>query len=146
MKAFLAALLLASTVSQDKPPRALDLLDESGQQYEKSGSGWSVKFTGNNLKQVSIYVAQPGEMIVLAALLANKADVQDASGLQAILLRANEDYDYIKTTIDDDGDYMIRLDLLALGLTGKRLSEHLVQIATVVDLLEPSVSKFRKKK
>jgi hypothetical protein len=146
MKAFLAALLLASTVSQDKPPRALDLLDESGQQYEKSGSGWSVKFTGNNLKQVSIYVAQPGEMIVLAALLANKADVQDASGLQSILLRANEDYDYIKTTIDDDGDYMIRLDLLALGLTGKRLSEHLVQIATVVDLLEPSVSKFRKKK
>ena len=145
MKTLLLALLLAASSSQDKPQRALDLLDESGQQYAKSGTGWTVKFTGNNLKEVSIYVAQVDSVIVLGALVALRSEVRDVPGLNEALLRANDDYDYVKTTIDSDGDYSVRLDLLAHGLTAKQFSEHLVQVATVTDLLKPIVDKFKKK-
>jgi hypothetical protein len=145
MKSLLLAFVLAASMSQDKAPRALDLLDQSGQQYEKAGTGWNVKFTGNNLKQISIYVAQLDDVIVLATVVALKSEVQDIAALNTALLRANDDYDYVKTTIDDDGDYSLRLDLLAHGLTGARFSEQLVQIATAADLLKPTVDKFRKK-
>ncbi len=145
MKTLLLALLLAAGSLQDKPQRALDLLDESGQQYEKSGSGWTVKFTGNNLKEVSIYVAQTDTVIVLGSLVALKSEVRDVTGLNDALLRANEEYDYVKIVIDSDGDYLVRLDLLAQGLTAKAFGDHLVQVATVTDLLKPTIDKFKKK-
>ena len=78
-------------------------------------------------------------------MLVPGTDVADIAGLQGALLRANDDYDYVKTTLDDDGDYSIRMDLVAAGLTGKRLADQLVQIATATDLLQPVVDKYRKK-
>ena len=131
--------------AQDKPPRVLDLLEESGHQYEKAGNGFAVKFNGNNLKDIRIIVIQAGEVIVLGSVLVPGTEVADAAGLQAALLRANDDYDYVKTTLDNDGDYAIRMDLIAAGLTGKQLAGQLVQIATAADLLKPVVDKFRKK-
>lgn len=145
MKLLVLALALVAVGAQDKPPRVLDLLDESGHQFEKAGNGFAVKFNGNNLKDIRIIVVQAGEVIVLGNVLIPGPDVADVAGLQAALLRANDDYDYVKTTLDDDGDYSIRMDLLAAGLTGKRLADQLVQIATATDLLKPVVDKFRKK-
>jgi hypothetical protein len=145
MKLLVLALALIAFGAQDKPPRALDLLDESGHQFEKAGNGFAVKFNGNNLKDIRIIVVQAGEVIVLGNVLIPGTDVADVAGLQAALLRANDDYDYVKTTLDDDGDYSIRMDLLAAGLTGRRLADQLVQIATATDLLQPVVDKYRKK-
>ena len=88
----------------------LDLLEESGHQYEKAGNGFAVKFNGNNLKDIRIIVIQAGEVIVLGSVLVPGTEVADAAGLQAALLRANDDYDYVKTTLDNDGDYAIRMD------------------------------------
>ena len=82
---------------------------------------------------------------MLGNVLIPGTDVADVAGLQAALLRANDDYDYVKTTLDDDGDYSIRMDLLAAGLTGQRLADQLVQMATATDLLKPVVDKYRKK-
>lgn len=144
MKFLVLALVFVVLGAQDKPPRVLDLLDESGHQYEKAGSGFAVKFNGNNQKDIRIIVVQAGDVIVLGSVLATRADVADAPGLQEALLKANDDYDYVKTTIDNDGDYAIRADLLAAGLTGKRLADQLVQIATATDLLKPIVDKYRK--
>ena len=145
MKLLVLALALVALGAQDKPPRVLDLLDESGHQFEKAGNGFAVKFTGNNLKDIRIIVVQAGEVVVLGNVLIPGTDVADVAGLQAALLRANDDYDYVKTTLDDDGDYSIRMDLLAAGLTGQRLADQLVQIATATDLLKPVVDKYRKK-
>ena len=145
MKLLVLALALVAVGAQDKPPRVLDLLDESGHQFEKAGNGFAVKFNGNNLKDIRIIVVQAGEVIVLGNVLIPGTEVADVAGLQAALLRANDDYDYVKTTLDDDGDYAIRMDLLAAGLTGKRLADQLVQIATATDLLKPVVDKYRKK-
>ena len=145
MKLLVLALALVAVGAQDKPPRVLDLLDESGHQFEKAGNGFAVKFTGNNLKEIRIIVVQAGEVVVLGNVLIPGTDVADVAGLQAALLRANDDYDYVKTTLDDDGDYSIRVDLLAAGLTGQRLAEQLVQIATATDLLTPVIDKYRKK-
>ena len=145
MKSFLLVVAIATLGIQEQVPRALDLLEESGHQYEKSGSGWAVKFNGNNIKEIRVIVVPAGELIVLGAVLATKPEIADHAGLQEALLRANDDYDYVKTTIDNDGDYSIRIDLLAVGLNGKRLAEQLVQIATATDLLKPVVDKFRKK-
>ena len=145
MKLLVLALALVAVGAQDKPPRVLDLLDDSGHQFEKAGNGCAVKFNGNNLKDIRIIVVQAGEVIVLGNVLIPGTEVADVAGLQAALLRANDDYDYVKTTLDDDGDYAIRMDLLAAGLTGKRLADQLVQIATATDLLKPVVDKYRKK-
>lgn len=145
MKLLVLALALVALGAQDKPPRVLDLLDESGHQFEKAGNGFAVKFTGNNLKEIRIIVVQAGEVVVLGNVLIPGTDVADVAGLQTALLRANDDYDYVKTTLDDDGDYSIRVDLLAAGLTGRRLADQLVQMATATDLLKPVVDKYRKK-
>jgi ABC-type thiamine transport system substrate-binding protein len=145
MKLLVLALAFAALGAQDKPPRVLDLLEESGHQYEKAGSGFAVKFNGNNQKDIRIIVVQAGAVVVLGSVLATKDDIADAAGLQQALLNANDDYDYVKTTIDNDGDYAIRADLLAAGLTGQRLADQLVQIATATDLLKPIVDKYRKK-
>lgn len=131
--------------AQDKPVRVLDLLEESGHQYEKAGNGFAVKFNGNNIKDIRIIVIQAGDVVVLGSVLVTGAEVGNAAELQAALLRANDDYDYVKTTIDNDGDYTIRTDLLAAGLTGRRLADQLVQIATATDLLMPLIDKYRKK-
>ena len=145
MKLLVLALAFVAGGAQDKPPRVLDLLEESEHQYEKAGNGFAVKFNGNNLKDIRIIVIQAGEVIVLGSVLVPGTEVADAAALQAALLRANDDYDYVKTTLDNDGDYTIRMDLLAAGLTGKRLADQLVQIATAADLLKPVVDTYRKK-
>jgi hypothetical protein len=145
MKSLLLAVAIATLGIQEQAPRALDLLEDSGHQYEKAGNGWAVKFNGNNIKEIRVIVVPAGELIVLGAVLATRADIVDHAGLQEALLRANDDYDYVKTTIDNDGDYSIRMDLLAAGLNGKRLADQLVQIATATDLLRPVVDKYRKK-
>jgi hypothetical protein len=145
MKLLLLAVAIATQGIQEQTPRALDLLEDSGHQYEKAGNGWAVKFNGNNIKEIRVIVVPAGELIVLGAVLAPKAEIADHAGLQDALLRANDDYDYVKTTIDNDGDYSIRIDLLAVGLNGKRLADQLVQIATATDLLKPVVDKYRKK-
>jgi hypothetical protein len=140
----LLALALTTFGAQDKP-RALDLLEASGQQYEKAGNGWAVKFTGNNLKDIRIIVVQTDELIVCVSYIAAKADIVDTAGLNDALLRVNEDYDVVKTLLDDDGDYALRMDLLPAGLNGKTFSAQLVQIATATDLLKPVVDKYRRK-
>jgi Putative bacterial sensory transduction regulator len=145
MKTLLLAVAIASLGVQEQVPRAIDLLEESGQQYEKSGTGWVVKFEGNNQKQIRIYVAQVDEIVVLATVLALKPDVSDHTGLMEALLNANDDMDYVKTTIDGDGDYALRMDLLAAGLNGKRLAAQLMQIANATDTLKPIVDKYKKK-
>lgn len=145
MKSLLLALAVAASAAEGQAPRALDLLEESGHQYEKSGNAWTVKFNGNNIKEIRVFVVQAGELIVLGAVLAASNDVADRVGLMEALLKANDDYDYVKTTIDNDGDYAIRMDLLAAGLTGKRLADQLTQIATATDLLKPIVDRYRKK-
>ena len=113
MKSFLLAVAMATLGFQEQVPRALDLLEDSGHQYEKAGNGWAVKFNGNNIKEIRVIVVPAGELIVLGAVLATKPEITDHAGLQEALLRANDDYDYVKTTIDNDGDYSIRIDLLA---------------------------------
>ncbi len=145
MRSLLLALAVATSGIDGQAPRALDLLEESGHQYEKSGNSWTVKFNGNNIKEIRVFVVQAGELIVLGSVLATRNEVTDRAGLMEALLRANDDYDYVKTTIDDDGDYAIRMDLPAAGLTGKRLADQLTQIATATDLLKPVVDKHRKK-
>ena len=49
MKSFLLAAAMATLGIQEQVPRALDLLEDSGHQYEKAGNGWAVKFNGNNI-------------------------------------------------------------------------------------------------
>jgi hypothetical protein len=145
MKTLLLALALATFGAEEQTPRALDLLEASGQQYEKAGNGWAVKFTGNNLKDIRIIVVQTDALVVAVSYLALKDEIADKAGLHEALLTINEDYDVVKALLDDDGDYALRMDLIPHGLTGKLFSEQLVQIATATDLLKPIIDKFRKK-
>lgn len=145
MKSFLLAVAIAALGIQEQAPRALDLLEESGHRYEKSGTGWAVKFEGNNLKEVRVFIIEAGDLFVLGSVLALKDEIADRTGLMEALLHANDDYDYIKTTIDNDGDFSMRIDLLRAGLTGKHFANQLMQIANATDLLKPVVDKYRKK-
>ena len=79
MKLLVLALALAAAGAQDQPPRALDLLEDSGHQYEKAGDGWAVKFNGNNLKDIRIIVVQAGGVLVLGSVLATRNEIADTS-------------------------------------------------------------------
>jgi hypothetical protein len=146
MTIFLLALAVAFTgLQQEQLPRAIDLLEQSGHTYEKSGTGWAIKFKGNNQNEVRVFIVQTDEMLVLGSVLAFKNEIGDRPALMESLLNASDDYDYVKTTIDNDGDYATRMDLEREGLTTKRFNDQLMQIATVTDLLKPIVDKYRKK-
>ena len=144
MKMLLLALALVALGGQDKPPRALDLLEASGHNYEKSGNGWAVKFEGNNQKEIRIQVVQTESLVVLVTVLVFKADVRDAAGLNDALLHKNDDFDLVKVTIDDDGDYLARMDLPPAGQNGETFKKQLMQMALVTDALKPIVDKYRK--
>jgi len=145
MTSLLLALAVAVLGWQEQTPRAIDLLEASGHQYEKSGTGWAVHFEGTNQKQIRIFLVQVEDLIVLGSILATKADVADRAGLHEALLVASDDIDYVKTVIDNDGDYALRTDLLAAGLNAKRFTDQLIQIAKAADQLRPVVDKYRKK-
>lgn len=145
MKIFVLAFAVAFSGLQQPLPRAIDLLEQSGHTYEKSGTGWAVKFSGRNQKEVRIFIVQTDEMLVLGSVLAFKNEIGDRPALMEALLNASDDYDYVKATIDNDGDYATRLDLERDGLTAKRFNDQLMQIATVTDLLKPIVDKHRKR-
>src|SRR5688500_11034297 len=143
-------LLLARAIAfpglhRGQRPRALDLLQPPGHPYEKSGTGWAIKFKGNNQKEVRVFIVQTDERLVVGSVLAFKNEIGDRPALMDSLLNASDDYDYVKTTIDNVGDYATRMDLEREGLTTKRFNDQLMQIATVTDLLKPIVDKYRKK-
>jgi hypothetical protein len=145
MKSFLLVVAIAALGTQEQTPRALDLLEDSGHRYEKSGTGWAVMFEGDNQKQIRVFLVQVQDLIVLGSILATKSDIADPAGLHEALLVASDDIDYVKTVIDNDGDYALRTDLLAVGLTGKRFADQLMQIARAADQLKPVVDRFKKK-
>lgn len=144
MKTLLLAVAIASLGVQEQAPRAIELLDASGHQYEKSGTGWIVKFEGNNQKQIRVFVIQVKEIIAMFSVLALKDEIGDRPGLMEALLTANDDMDYVKTTIDGDGDYTVRIDLMAASLDEKRFAAQLMQVANATDALKPVIDKFRK--
>jgi hypothetical protein len=128
----------------DQTPRALELLEASGQTYEKFATGWMVKFNGKNQKEIRVNVVQTESVVVLVTIVAIGTDIKDRAGLHEALLHANDNYDRVKTVMDDDNDYLLRADVITTGMDGKAFNEQLVQIATVTDLLKPIVDKFRK--
>jgi hypothetical protein len=128
----------------DQTPRALELLEASGQTYEKFSTGWMVKFNGKNQKEIRVNVVQTETVVVLVTIVAIGTDIKDRAGLHEALLHANDDYDRVKTVMDDDNDYLLRADVITTGMDGKAFNDQLVQIATVTDLLKPIVDKFRK--
>ena len=146
MKTLLLALAMASLGVQGQAPRAIELLEASGHKYEKTGGNtWAINFEGNNQKQIRVFVVEVEEIIALVSVLALKDEIADRVGLMESLLKANNSMDYVKTTIDGDEDYTLRIDLQAAGLDGKRFSAQLMQLANATDALKPAIDKFRKK-
>ena len=146
MKTLLLALAIATLGVQEQAPRAIDLLESSGHKYEKTGANsWSINFEGNNQKQIRVFVVQVDEIIALVSVLALQDEIGDRAGLMEALLKANNTMDYVKTTIDGDGDFTLRIDLLAAGQDGKRFASQLMQLANATDVLKPTIDNFRKK-
>lgn len=146
MTTFLLALAMSLLGVQGQAPRAIDLLEASGHKYEKAGgNSWAINFEGNNQKQIRVFVVQVDEIVALVSVLALKDEIGDRVGLMEALLKANNSMDYVKTTIDGDEDYTLRIDLQAAGQDGKRFAAQLMQLANATDVLKPTIDKFRKK-
>jgi hypothetical protein len=126
--------------------KVVQLLEDTGLNYEKrSPTSWMVRFKGSSGEDIPVFVAPADAILVLVAIAATGAETRESIDLYRELLKFNIDADYIKTGIDDDGDFQIRADVTLASLTGPTLKELLDQLATGVNQLRPLFTKHRKK-
>ena len=126
--------------------RIVQLLEDTGFNYEKrTPSSWMVRFKGSGGEDIPVFVAPADAILVLVAIAATGNETKESAELYRELLKFNIDADYIKTGIDDDGDFQIRADVKLASLNGETLKELLDQLATGVNQLRPLFTKHRKR-
>lgn len=105
----------AAAPAGDVPARIARLLDQSGLTYTKAGDGvWTMKFQGEALGEFNLFVATtpaPSEIVVVAAVVAAKAEFKPSQELFLNLLRFNGNADQVKVGVDDDGDIFLRAEV-----------------------------------
>jgi hypothetical protein len=126
--------------------RLVQLLEETGLNYEKRPpTSWIVRYKGSGGEDIPVVLAQAEDILVILNVAALGAETRESPELYRELLKFNLNADYIKTGIDDDGDFQIRADVKLASLNGTALKELLDQLASGVNQLRPLFAKHRKR-
>jgi hypothetical protein len=83
-----------------------------------------------------LVVGQEGEMGVVGTAVQSKAKLKLTSGLLLKLMRLNDELEYVKVGIDDDGDLFVRAELHMASVTAEEFS------AAVKKVLEGSTKAY----
>jgi len=112
------------------------LLEGTGLAHNKiRETVWTVPFKGEVRKDFNVVVAlvSDGSVVVLFAVLAEKAQMKASPELWQQLLRMNDQFDRVKVGIDGDGDAFVRVDLSLRVLDPEELKANLEQVAAATD-------------
>jgi hypothetical protein len=77
---------------------------------------WTIDFSGKNLPKFKVVVSatendKGGIYTALANLVGKSQLPRNRGKLDDLLMKANSDFDYVKTGIDKDGDVFVRADI-----------------------------------
>jgi len=121
--------------------KVAQLLSRSGYTYTTHNkTTWSTELERKNIGKVRVIISVGGDIVVIFAILAKKANIQKTTQFLETLLSANHDYDYAKIGLDKDGDLFVRIDTPARVIDGQDLKSVIQQVANSSDELYAKVS------
>jgi len=111
------ALLISGSALAESPAAKLEgLIKASGYTSTKvKDDVWTIDFAGKQLPRfkvvVSVSAKEKDGIYVIFANPADKARLPSTPNFLTLMLKANNDFDYVKIGIDGDGDAFVRADV-----------------------------------
>jgi hypothetical protein len=120
---------------------------ESGLSWERrSETVWRVDMQSRTRGQINVIASCSAENVVVFSILAYAKELQPSQELLTLLLRAAAHFDRVKITIDEDGDYAVRIDIWAQYYNGAVLASAANQVRAVIDAMTDALRKFHASK
>jgi hypothetical protein len=135
----------AATRAQTPEQKVERLIKAAGFSYKThSPNVWSVEFDRPPLGKyrviLSVDSAKAPDLVVTFVTAARKAQITRTPKLDDTLLRANNEYDYVKIGFDDDGDLFVRADNSVRTMDGARMKEVIDQVANATKELATKIA------
>jgi hypothetical protein len=141
-------LVTASPLSYAATPSAeakkiTRLLKGSGLKYTaRKETVWTVEFTARRLGKSAVIVTYDKNLLVTFAIVARNAALEKTPQLMQTLLRADNNFDYVKIGFDPDGDLLVRIDAPLRLADSRQLKDNIKQVMSVSDALFGQVGQF----
>jgi hypothetical protein len=120
---------------------------ESGLPWERRTENvWRVDLQSRTRGEINVIAVCSDENVVVFSVLAYAKELQPSRELLTLLLRAAAHFDRVKLTIDEDGDYAVRIDVWAQYYNGAVLASAANQVRAVIDEMTDALRKFHASK
>ncbi len=138
--------LQAQTSNANCGGKLRQLLKEAGYTYNTHAeTTFTVDFTGKNFGKSRVVVGCGNGVVVSFVILAKKAAIQKTPRMLEALLSANNEYDYVKFLLDNDGDLSARIDSQLRLIDAVQLKNDITQVSSAADEIFPKISAFIKR-
>ncbi|HLL27195.1 MAG TPA: hypothetical protein VKT73_06045 [Xanthobacteraceae bacterium] len=106
----------AAAFAEGSAAKLEELIKKSGYTSTKvNDNTWTIDFTGKQLPKFKMILSasnkEKNNIFVIYANPADKARLPASANFMLLLLKANQDFDYVKVGIDGDGDAFVRADI-----------------------------------
>jgi hypothetical protein len=131
----------SSAFGQEAPSaKVARLLNDTGVKLTKiKENTWTLPFQGESMKDITVFVAVGGDLLVTFALIRESKDVKFPPEVLRELLLLNETYDRVKVGIDKEGIVFVRSDISVRTLDQKDMSASIDQVAAAVDEVHENI-------
>ena len=117
----------------------------SGYKFEHPKAGaWIIPAKGPAKGDYQVFVAVSGDIVVIGAVVAQKAQMPATAAFDQILLHANHDMDYVKIGLDGDGDAFVRVEIGARILDAVEFKKIMDQVTAATDALYTRIKSYLK--
>jgi len=132
-------------LAQATPPQDMaSMLDHTGYNYKKIDKGvWEITFTGKNLPEFPVRIAQSDDLTILMCKIADRKDVIRPEGLYPKLLELNDSLDTVKFAMSKEMVYG-RIDMHTRLVNEAELKYLLEQMSGAIDEAYPQIKQFLK--
>jgi hypothetical protein len=151
-KRFVACLALACGLlplsgqpGQSTEAKVQRLIDgsEFSNSHPKPGA-WIIPAKGPAIGSYELFVAVSGDIVVIGAVAAKKAQMPMTPAFLQTLLRSNHDMDFVKIGLDNDGDAFVRTEISARILDAREFKKMIDQATAATDALYTRIKSYLK--
>jgi hypothetical protein len=119
------------------------LLKGTGLNYvARKATVWTVDFTARKLGKSTVVVTYDKNLLVTFAIVARHGAIGNTPQLMETLLRADNNFDYVKIGLDRDGDLIVRIDAPLRLADARELKDNIKQVMSVSDELFGQIGPF----
>ena len=112
-------------------------------QHPKPGA-WIIPAKGPSKGDYELFVAVSGDIVVIGAVVAQKAQMPATAAFYQTLLRSNHDMDYVKIGLDSDGDAFCRVEINSRILDAVEFQKIIDQVTAATDALYTRIKPYLK--